>query len=217
MDNGDRWPLFTWAAVATCGAGRIGIINVSAVVLSFLPGAVVSRYVSLRCFSSPTSSAGGDKPILAMTKKDLHKELKGELDRIGKAIVDPHSPRRCWRGKIVMAFFARNLHEWIPSVFSKPSASPFLDSFITVMSILATFYMVQKKIECWIIWLLVDIVGNVCVYFIRDLTFTVSCIFSLPSSLLSRSGTGSGNLKAIALNPYDLGGFAYRCVLASMK
>lgn len=69
-----------------------------------------------------------------------------------------------------MALFARNLHEWLPSVFSKPSASPFLDSFITVMSILATFYMVQKKIECWIIWLLVDIVATY-VYYIRDLKF----------------------------------------------
>lgn len=73
-------------------------------------------------------------------------------------------------GTILMALFARNLHEWLPSVFSKPSASPFLDSFITVMSILATFYMVQKKIECWIIWLLVDIVATY-VYYIRDLKF----------------------------------------------
>lgn len=73
-------------------------------------------------------------------------------------------------GTILMALFASNLHEWIPSVFSKPSASPFLDSFITVMSIIATFYMVQKKIECWIIWLLIDIVATY-VYFIRDLRF----------------------------------------------
>jgi nicotinamide mononucleotide transporter len=73
-------------------------------------------------------------------------------------------------GTILMALFASNLHELIPSVFSKPSAAPFLDSFITVMSILATFYMVQKKVECWIIWLLVDIVATY-VYFVRDLKF----------------------------------------------
>jgi nicotinamide mononucleotide transporter len=73
-------------------------------------------------------------------------------------------------GTMLMALFARNLHEWLPSVFSKPSASPFLDSFITVMSILATFYMVQKKVECWIIWLLIDIVATY-VYYIRDLKF----------------------------------------------
>ncbi|MEJ0031701.1 MAG: nicotinamide mononucleotide transporter family protein [Bacteroidota bacterium] len=69
-----------------------------------------------------------------------------------------------------MALFARNLNEWMPSIFSKPSASPFLDSFITVMSILATFYMVQKKIECWIIWVLIDVVATY-VYFIRDIKF----------------------------------------------
>lgn len=73
-------------------------------------------------------------------------------------------------GTTLMAFFASNLHEWIPSVFSKPSASPFLDSFITVMSILATFYMVQKKIECWIIWVVIDIVATY-VYYIRDIKF----------------------------------------------
>ncbi|HEX8059498.1 MAG TPA: nicotinamide riboside transporter PnuC [Cyclobacteriaceae bacterium] len=73
-------------------------------------------------------------------------------------------------GTILMALFARNLHEWLPDLFSKPSASPFLDSFIMVMSIVTTFYMIQKKIECWIIWLLVDIMATY-VYYIRDIKF----------------------------------------------
>jgi nicotinamide mononucleotide transporter len=73
-------------------------------------------------------------------------------------------------GTFMLAKFASNLHEWFPSVFSKPSASPFLDSFITVMSIITTFYMIQKKVECWIIWILVDMVATY-VYFIRDIKF----------------------------------------------
>jgi nicotinamide mononucleotide transporter len=71
-------------------------------------------------------------------------------------------------GTVMMAAFASNIHELLPGFFSKPSAAPFLDSFITVMSIVATYYMVQKKVECWILWLMVDIVGTY-VYFSRDL------------------------------------------------
>lgn len=71
-------------------------------------------------------------------------------------------------GTFLFTVFASNIHEWLPMVFSKPSAAPFLDSFITVMSIVATYYMVQKKVECWIIWLLVDIVATY-VYFSRQL------------------------------------------------
>lgn len=73
-------------------------------------------------------------------------------------------------GTLVLGNFASNLHEWLPTLFSKPSASPYLDSFITVMSIVTTFYMIQKKVECWIIWILVDVVATY-LYFVRDIKF----------------------------------------------
>jgi nicotinamide mononucleotide transporter len=71
-------------------------------------------------------------------------------------------------GTFFMGQFAMNLHEWVPAVFTKPSASPYLDSFITVMSVITTFFMIQKKIESWIIWILVDVVATY-LYFIRDI------------------------------------------------
>ena len=37
---------------------------------------------------------------------------------------------------------------------------PYLDSFVTVVSIIATYLMVQKKIECWLAWLLADVVAT---------------------------------------------------------
>jgi nicotinamide mononucleotide transporter len=73
-------------------------------------------------------------------------------------------------GTVVMALFASNLHEWVPLIFTKPSAAPYLDSFITVMSIMATFLMIQKRVECWAIWVLVDIVATY-LYFVRDIKF----------------------------------------------
>lgn len=73
-------------------------------------------------------------------------------------------------GTILMGTFAKNLHEFFPLVFSKPSAFPYLDSFVTVMSITTTFFMIQKKVECWIIWILVDMIATY-MYFVKGIKF----------------------------------------------
>ncbi len=61
---------------------------------------------------------------------------------------------------LVLGTFAQNLHIWFPVLFSKPSAFPYLDSFTTVMSIIGTFMMIHKKLECWWVWFLVDIIST---------------------------------------------------------
>lgn len=81
-------------------------------------------------------------------------------------------------GTIVFGLFASRLHDFFPVIFTKPSASPFWDSFITVMSIVATYYMIQKKIECWIIWIAIDIVATG-LYFVRDIKFYSLLYFML--------------------------------------
>ena len=73
-------------------------------------------------------------------------------------------------GTIVIAAMASRLHEWLPSLFSLPSSFPYADSFILVMSIIATFLMIQKRIECWIIWVIIDIAATV-LYFIKEAKF----------------------------------------------
>ena len=65
---------------------------------------------------------------------------------------------------------ASHLHEWIPAIFGQPSAFPYVDSFITVMSIVATYLMVQKKVECWAIWVVLDAVATI-MYFVKDIRF----------------------------------------------
>jgi nicotinamide mononucleotide transporter len=74
-------------------------------------------------------------------------------------------------GTLLLGSFAKNLSTLFPAIFTKPSASPYLDSFITVMSVVTTFYMIQKKVESWIIWLIVDILATY-LYFIRDIKLT---------------------------------------------
>lgn len=73
-------------------------------------------------------------------------------------------------GTYLFGTFAKNLHELFPGIFSLPSAFPYADSFVTVMSIITTFFMIQKKIECWIIWIVVDIVAAY-LYFSKGIKF----------------------------------------------
>lgn len=54
-------------------------------------------------------------------------------------------------------FLSQNLHIWLPNIFTLQSSYPFLDSFVLVFSIIATFCMIEKKIEAWILWIAVDI------------------------------------------------------------
>ena len=63
-------------------------------------------------------------------------------------------------GTLLFGSFAGKLHQLFPAFFSLPSAYPYLDSFVTVISIVATYLMVQKKVECWLAWLLADIVAT---------------------------------------------------------
>ncbi len=79
-------------------------------------------------------------------------------------------------GTVGMGLFATRLHEWLPSVFSKPSAAPFQDSFITVVSVMAQYYLMHKKLESWVMWLLVDLLATY-VYFSRDLLFYSALYF----------------------------------------
>jgi nicotinamide mononucleotide transporter len=73
-------------------------------------------------------------------------------------------------GTYVFGTFAKNLHEFFPAIFSLPSAFPYADSFVTVMSIVTTFLMIEKKIECWIIWIIVDVIATY-LYFAKGIKF----------------------------------------------
>ena len=69
---------------------------------------------------------------------------------------------------LILGTFARNLHTYFPVVFSQPGAFPYLDSFTTVMSIVGTFLMIEKRLECWYVWLGVDAISTY-IYFAKDI------------------------------------------------
>lgn len=73
-------------------------------------------------------------------------------------------------GTLVFGGLASRLHDWLPGIFSRPSAFPYLDSFVTVMSVVATYLTIQKKVECWAIWIIVDAVAAG-MYFVKEIKF----------------------------------------------
>ena len=73
-------------------------------------------------------------------------------------------------GTIAFGAFASNLHGWFPRLFNLPSAFPYMDSFVTVVSIVATYLMVQKKIECWLGWIMADVIATY-LYFAKGILF----------------------------------------------
>lgn len=102
---------------------------------------------------------------------------KGEEDRKQQLKVSYMKKQQLWLtvfmgivGTLIMGTLAGNLHHWFPLLFSLPSAFPYADSFVMVMSIITTFFMIQKKIECWIIWIAVDIVAT-CLYYMKGVKF----------------------------------------------
>lgn len=73
-------------------------------------------------------------------------------------------------GTVLMGMAAARLHQWIPALFNLPSAFPFADSFVTITSIAAQYWMLQKKAECWILWILADVVATA-LYFQKGILF----------------------------------------------
>lgn len=60
---------------------------------------------------------------------------------------------------IIVTAFVSRLHLIFPVIFPEPAAYPFVDAFTTVMSFVAMFLMAQKRIESWVYWIIVDVIG----------------------------------------------------------
>lgn len=71
---------------------------------------------------------------------------------------------------IVLWQMMKNIHLYLPIFFSEPASFPFLDSFTTVLSFAATILMINKKVDSWYYWILVDIIG-IGLYFAKDVRF----------------------------------------------
>jgi nicotinamide mononucleotide transporter len=67
-------------------------------------------------------------------------------------------------------FLMSRIHLLLPTQFPEPAAFPYLDALTTIMSFTATWLMIQKKVECWIYWIIVDVIG-IGLYFNKEIKF----------------------------------------------
>ena len=83
---------------------------------------------------------------------------------------------------------------WFPAWVTEPASYPWLDAFTTVASFVAMLLMARGRIECWIYWLVIDLVGvwlyvTKGVYFVATLygVFLWLAALGLKNWLASRS------------------------------
>lgn len=70
-------------------------------------------------------------------------------------------------GTIALGYFTAHLNVYLPQFFTEPASFPYLDSFTTILSFVATIFLIHKKLEAWFLWILVDIIG-IGLYWIKD-------------------------------------------------
>lgn len=58
-------------------------------------------------------------------------------------------------GTVLIGTLVKNLHLLLPELFQLPAAYPYYDSFIGIASVAAIFLLSQKKLENWILWIMI--------------------------------------------------------------
>lgn len=69
------------------------------------------------------------------------------------------------------------IHILMPLLFPEAASFPFLDALTTIMSFTAMWLMAKKKIESWVYWIIVDVIG-IWLYFVKDVKF-ISILYVL--------------------------------------
>lgn len=73
-------------------------------------------------------------------------------------------------GTVLTGYIFAHIHLIFPDYFKIASSFPYIDSFVMVLSIIATILLARKKIETWYLWILVDAVC-VFLFFKKDIVF----------------------------------------------
>jgi len=71
---------------------------------------------------------------------------------------------------VVFGFLMSRIHIFLPVLFPEAASFPYIDALTTIMTFSAMWLMAQKKIENWIYWIIVDIIG-IWLYFVKDVKF----------------------------------------------
>jgi len=71
---------------------------------------------------------------------------------------------------LATATFMTRIHVLLPRWFSEEAAFPYLDAATTLMSFTAMWLMARKRIESWLYWIVVDVIG-IGLYYAKNVRF----------------------------------------------
>ncbi len=71
---------------------------------------------------------------------------------------------------LFLTYIVVHLNFWMPQYFPKPAAFPVADTLIWTMSMAGNFLLTEKKVEAWILWVVVDLFAPI-LYFQKNLKF----------------------------------------------
>ena len=69
-------------------------------------------------------------------------------------------------GSILLGYFISNIDKLFPTIFIEPASYPYIDSFTTVLSFVANYLLMKRKLDNWYMWIIVDVIG-VWLYFVK--------------------------------------------------
>ena len=61
-------------------------------------------------------------------------------------------------------------HILLPALFPEQASYPFLDALTTVMSFTAMWLLARRRIESWLYWIVVDVIG-IWLYYVKEVKF----------------------------------------------
>jgi nicotinamide mononucleotide transporter len=70
----------------------------------------------------------------------------------------------------LLGLLMSRIHLIFPVYFPDVASYPYLDSFTTILSFVATLYLARRKIENWHLWIIVDIIG-IWLYYQKGVVF----------------------------------------------
>ena len=73
-------------------------------------------------------------------------------------------------GGSLLGFTMSRIHLWLPALFPKPAAYPYIDATATVTGFVAAALIANRKIDSWYLWICVDIIC-IGLYYARNVKF----------------------------------------------
>ena len=71
---------------------------------------------------------------------------------------------------LIVGLAMTRVHLWQPAIFPEPASYPYVDGLTTVMSFVAMWLLARKRVESWVYWIIVDVIG-IWLYFVKDVKF----------------------------------------------